>query len=68
MAKVLNEVARGCEPVHLTLSPSVRPCSLALADRDRRAELQPRDLTAWFFGDPLPVCRRSIGGDTMIEP
>jgi hypothetical protein len=25
-----------------------------LADRDRRAELEPRDLTAWFFGDPLP--------------
>jgi hypothetical protein len=36
------------------LSPSVRPCPLALADRDRRAELEPRDLTAWFFGDPLP--------------
>lgn len=54
MAKVLNEAARGCEPAHITLSPSVRPCPLALADRDRRAELQPRDLTAWFFGDPLP--------------
>ena len=54
MAKVLNEAARGCEPAHLMLSPSVRPCPLALADRDRRAELQPRDLTAWFFGDPLP--------------
>jgi hypothetical protein len=54
MAKVLNEAARGCEPAHLMLSPSVRPCPLALADRDRRAELEPRDLTAWFFGDPLP--------------
>jgi len=54
MAKVLNEGARGCEPAHLMLSPSVRPCPLALADRDRRAELEPRDLTAWFFGDPLP--------------
>jgi hypothetical protein len=54
MAKVLNEAARGCEPTHLMLSPSVRPCPLALADRDRRAELEPRDLTAWFFGDPLP--------------
>jgi hypothetical protein len=52
--KVLNEAARGCEPTHLMLSPSVRPCPLALADRDRRAELEPRDLTAWFFGDPLP--------------
>ena len=37
----------------INLSPSLRPCPLALADRDRRAELQPRDLTAWFFGDPL---------------
>jgi hypothetical protein len=54
MAKVLNEAARGCEPAHLMLSPSVRPCPLALADRDRRAELEPRDLTAWFCGDPLP--------------
>src|SRR6516165_11843156 len=54
MAKVLNEAARGCEPAHLMLSPSLRPCPLALADRDRRAELEPRDLTAWFFGDPLP--------------
>ena len=25
MAKVLNEAARGCEPAHLMLSPSVRP-------------------------------------------
>jgi hypothetical protein len=54
MAKVVNDVARGSEPAHLALSPSVRPCPLALADRDRRAELEPRDLTAWFFGDPLP--------------
>jgi hypothetical protein len=48
MAKVLNDVSS------LSLSPSVRPCPLALADRDRRAELEPRDLTAAFFGDPLP--------------
>ncbi len=54
MAKVLNEADRGHESAHLMLSPSVRPCPLALADRDRRAELEPRDLTAWFFGDPLP--------------
>jgi hypothetical protein len=54
MAKVLNEVEHGHESAHLQLSPSVRPCPLALADRDRRAELEPRDLTAWFFGDPLP--------------
>src|SRR5262245_14331341 len=44
MAKVVNEAARGCEPAQLALSPSVRPCPLALADRDRRAELEPRDL------------------------
>jgi hypothetical protein len=54
MAKVLNAVDGACESAHLNLSPSLRPCPLALADRDRRAELQPRDLTAWFFGDPLP--------------
>jgi hypothetical protein len=54
MAKVLNEVDRGHESAHLMLKPSLRPCPLALADRHRRAELEPRDLTAWFFGDPLP--------------
>ena len=54
MAKVLDGIDRGHESAHLILSPSVRPCPLALADRDRRAELEPRDLTAWFFGDPLP--------------
>ena len=52
MAKVLDAIDRGHEPAHLILSPSVRPCPLALAGRDRRAELEPRDLTAWFFGDP----------------
>ena len=64
MAKVLNEVDRGHESAHLMLKPSLRPCPLALADRHRRAELEPRDLTAWFFGDPR-VCRRLIGGDAM---
>jgi hypothetical protein len=54
MAKVVDDVARVDEPARLALSPSVRPCPVALADRDRRAELEPRDLTAWFFGDPLP--------------
>jgi len=54
MGKVVNDVARDSEPARLVLSPSVRPCPLALADRDRGAELEPRDLTAWFFGDPLP--------------
>jgi hypothetical protein len=50
MAKVLDELERDCKP----LSLSLRPDPLALADRDRRANLEPRDLTAWFFGDPLP--------------
>jgi hypothetical protein len=54
MAKVLNEIDGGCESAHLMLSPNVRPCPLAVADRDRRAKLEPRDLTACFFGDPLP--------------
>ena len=54
MAKVLHEIDHGREFTHLMLSPSLRPCLLALADRDRRAKLEPRDLTAWFFGDPLP--------------
>jgi len=54
MAKILDGIDRGDESAHLILSPSVRPCPLALADRDRRAELEPRDLTAWSFGDPLP--------------
>ena len=50
MAKVLDELERGCRPLALSL----RPDPLALADRDRRANLEPRDVTAWFFGDPLP--------------
>ena len=54
MAKVLDEIDHGRESTHLMIPPSLRPCPLALADRDRRAELEPRDLTAWFFGDPLP--------------
>ena len=49
MAKVLDELERDCK-----VSLSLRPDPLALADRDRRANLEPRDLTAWFFGDPLP--------------
>jgi hypothetical protein len=53
MAKVLHEID-ACESTHLLLPPSLRPCPLALADRDRRAKLEPSDLTAWFFGDPLP--------------
>jgi len=50
MAKVLDELERGCKPLSLSLLSD----PLAVADRDRRAKLEPRDLTAWFFGDPLP--------------
>jgi hypothetical protein len=57
MAKVLDELERGCQP----LSLSLRSDLLALADRDRRANLEPRDVTAWFFGDPCLACPRSIG-------
>jgi hypothetical protein len=53
MAKVLNEAARGCCPLISCSRRTFGPVPWALADRDRRAELQPRDLTAWFFGDPL---------------
>ena len=49
MAKVLNEV------FPLSLSSSMRPCPLALADRDRREDLREKQsFTAAFFGDPLP--------------
>jgi hypothetical protein len=54
MAKVVNAVDDGYESAHLNLPPSLRPCPLALADRDRGAELELHDLTAWFFGDPVP--------------
>jgi hypothetical protein len=54
MAKVLNALDDSYKSAHLNLSPSLRPCPLALADRDRRAELEPHNLTASFFGDPLP--------------
>lgn len=33
---------------------SVRPSPELIAERDRRLAIQPRDLTASFFGDPLP--------------
>lgn len=32
----------------------LRPCPVAIADRDYRLGLPPRDLTASFFGDPPP--------------
>jgi hypothetical protein len=51
MAKVLNELERGCKP----LAPSFAPSPAALADRDRREALRDQQsLTAAFFGDPLP--------------
>jgi len=44
MTKLLNELWR-----------TFTPCSLALADRDRREALRDQQsLTAAFFGDPLP--------------
>src|SRR5262245_14630960 len=58
-----EEAARGelqwpksCTKLMLTycVRRALRPCPLALADRDRRTKLEPSDLTAWFFGDPLP--------------
>jgi hypothetical protein len=64
MARILNEV------LPFQLSPSVRPDSLAMADRDRREELrEQQSLTAGIFGDPLPGMsaldrrRRNEGAD-----
>lgn len=36
--------------------PAAKPraCPEQIADRDRRYKIHPRDLTASFFGDPLP--------------
>jgi hypothetical protein len=52
MAKLQNELGRGCKP---TIPPSLAPCPLALADRDRREALRDKQSgTAAFFGDPLP--------------
>lgn len=36
------------------ISTSGRPTSSLLEERDRRLSISPRDLTAAFFGDPLP--------------
>lgn len=35
-------------------TPSARPAEDVIVERDRRLALQPRDLTALLFGDPLP--------------
>ena len=52
MAKLLNELGRGCKPA---IPLSFAPSPLALADRDRREALRDQQsLTAAFFGDPLP--------------
>jgi|SRR4029453_15537744 hypothetical protein len=49
MAKVLNELERGCKP----LAPSFAPSPAALADRDRREALRDQQsLTAAFFRRP----------------
>jgi hypothetical protein len=52
MAKLLDELGRGSKAA---IPPSFVPCPLALADRDRREALRDQqNLTAAFFGDPLP--------------
>jgi len=58
MAKVLDGIDRGHESADVILSPRVRPCPLALADRDRRAKLG-----TWLLGSSATrclVCRRPI--------
>lgn len=43
------------ERVHLEfVKPGKRPGEDLLQERQRRADLKPRDITAAFFGDPLP--------------
>jgi len=64
MPEVLNEVDRGESAqfapssridLGVSVSKKITPCPLALADRDRRADLRAQpSLTAAFFGDPLP--------------
>jgi hypothetical protein len=49
--------------VHSDLRPAARR-----SGRDRRAKLEPRDLTAWFFGDPLPGMSALDLRDAMNEP
>lgn len=48
-----NHLLRLSIPV-LVSSDVVRPSPDALAERNHRINLSPRDLTAAFFGDPLP--------------
>jgi hypothetical protein len=43
-ARRIRPPAAICEPIPLAV----------IADRDRRKLIEPRDLTAWLFGDPLP--------------
>ena len=45
-----GEGRRRCIPDVTHVPPEV------LADRDRRMQLAPRDLTAAIMGDPLPTC------------
>ena len=51
MAKLLNDFERDSKSA---IPTSFTPCPLALAERDRREALRDRNLTAAFFGDPLP--------------
>jgi hypothetical protein len=67
MAKVLHEINGGRESAHLMLSPSVRLCPLALADRDRRdSNLATSRLG--FSGIRYVACRRSISEEALNEP
>jgi hypothetical protein len=52
MAKLLNDFERDSKSA---IPTSFTPCPLALAERDRREALRDQqNLTAAFFGDPLP--------------
>jgi hypothetical protein len=44
----------GIGTVHFEPASRLQVSERLLADRDRRAELEPRDLTARLLGDPLP--------------
>ena len=57
-AKVLDGIDGGHESAQLMLSPSVRPCPLALVDHDRLVLRRP---AAWHVSAP-------IGEHAMNEP
>lgn len=47
----INDLDRPMIPAGM---PGPRPSQAELSDREKRLDIPPRDLTAWFFGDPLP--------------